>query len=122
MFTTNTELTELNLMIFISPSLFKHKIDGSHYKGEGYKIVPAEWFFQIKDGKEAEYSKGDYLLDSFKLETIESSLFSKPVGRNHKAVFKKSNSPTDKDHLPYGNVLIFQMSVPGKGHKCVRNK
>src|SRR5436305_10242771 len=41
------------------------------------------------------------------------------VGRDLKAVFKESYSPTDERYLPQRNVLVFQVAVPGKSHKDV---
>jgi hypothetical protein len=106
----------------ISPLLFEHEINGSHDEGEGYKIIPAERFFQIKDGKEAEYGEGDYFLYGFKLEAAKAGLFPEAVGWYHKTVFEKCDSPADENYFPDGYVLIFQVSVPGKGHECVGNK
>jgi hypothetical protein len=106
----------------ISPLLFEHEINGSHNEGEGYKIIPAERLFQIKDGKEAEYGEGHYFLDGFQLKAAKAGLFSETVGRYHKAVFEEGDTPADEDYFPDGYVLIFQVSVPGEGHECVGNE
>ena len=41
------------------------------------------------------------------------------IGRDLKAVFKESYSPTDERDLPQRHVLIFQVAIPGKSHKDV---
>jgi hypothetical protein len=44
------------------------------------------------------------------------------VGRNLKGVFKKSDSPANERDFPQWHILVFEMAVPGKGHKDVGNK
>lgn len=102
-------------------SFFKHKIYRSQDKQEGNEIIPPEWFFQEKDGKEAEYSERNNFLDGFELETIEPFLDTKTVGRYHKTIFKEGDPPADKNNFPERYILKFQMAIPGKGHEGIGN-
>src|SRR5579859_687288 len=42
------------------------------------------------------------------------------VGGHLKAVFEEGQSPACQRDLPQRDILIFQMSIPGKGHEDVR--
>jgi hypothetical protein len=100
---------------------FKHKIYCPDKEEKGYQVVPAEWFFQKGNRENAEYGEGNDFLYGFQLEAAESFLGAITVGRHHKAVFKESDAPADKDHFPERYVLMFEMAIPGKGHKGVGN-
>lgn len=44
------------------------------------------------------------------------------IGRHLKTVLKQRNAPTGKNGYPQRCLLMFQMSVPGKGHKQVADR
>lgn len=44
-----------------------------------------------------------------------------PIRRRLQAIFKKGDPPTGQNHNPQGRVFVFEMPVPGKGHKDVGN-
>ena len=44
-----------------------------------------------------------------------------PVCRDLEAVLKEGNQPADQNYNPKGRTLVFQVAVPGKGHKNIRD-
>jgi len=47
---------------------------------------------------------------------------SNSIGWNLKAVFKKSNPPTNQNHKKERRAPEFQVTIPGKRHKNIRQR
>ena len=81
------------------------------------------------DGVDGEYQQSDDLLNDLQLEEGEGSTISLEtivVGRNHKTVLHKCQSPRDEDDDIEGcvavqdvHILQFQVSIPRQSHKDV---
>ena len=83
-------------------------------------MIPFEALIEIEHGKKPEDDEGDGLLNDFQLRRVEI-LGGQSVCRNHKAIYKKSDTPAsqdDKNHRTAG-VFVFQMAIPGEGHEDV---
>ena len=83
-------------------------------------VVPFELFAEISDGKSREHGKRDDFLDDFELcrgELIRTDT----VGGNLKTVFEKGDAPAGEDDLPQRFAAVFEVAVPGEGHKEVGN-
>lgn len=78
-----------------------------------------EGLFEVDDGKYGEYNEGDDLLGHFKLKAVEPIGEAPAVGRHHEAVFEKGYAPAHEDGLPKGEVLLFEVTIPGDGHEYI---
>ena len=76
---------------------FKNEKDGKDYEGKADEVVPFELFFQVQDGKYAEYDECDYFLNCFQLSCIVDFMPDTVCG-NLKAIFKKRNPPAYEDN------------------------
>ena len=78
-------------------AFFEYEKYGKNYKKKADKVIPAEFFFKIQNGKDSKNSKSYNLLNSFKLSSVIYSI-AYSVCRHLKTVFKKRNSPAYKDY------------------------
>jgi hypothetical protein len=101
------------------PFLKDEKHRANHHKKTHY-IVPLEVFLEIKDGKDTEDGKRDDFLNRFKLGGGKG-VRADAIGGDLKAVFDKGNAPAYKNCPVKRRGFIFQMTVPGDGHKDVGN-
>jgi hypothetical protein len=110
---------KLQSPILQSPFLENKKCgDNDEEKADG--VVPFNVVTEIKNGKHGEDDKGDDFLNGFELGWIEA-VAADAIGRHLKAVFKKSNAPAHESDFPERHVLVFEVAVPGEGHKHIRN-
>ena len=78
---------------------FKNKKYGKYYKTEADKVIPAEFFFKVENGKNTEHNKCYNFLNCFKLGSSKKFV-TYSVCRDLKAVFKKCNTPADEYNNP----------------------
>ena len=62
----------------------------------------------------------DALLHYLQLRDCES-LRTNPIGGNLKDIFEKRNGPASEDHQHQWFAFVFQVAIPGQGHKNVRD-
>src|SRR5579859_1335909 len=84
-------------------------------------VVPAKFFAQIGHREDSENGQGYDFLNGLELSCGE---FVRPdaVCGNLKAIFKESDAPTGENHFPKCLAAVFQVAVPGEGHKDVGNR
>ena len=70
-------------LFFYGILLFESEINCTEKETEAHKVLPLKWLFKIQHSKYCEYGKGNYFLDHFQLETIESIFKPSPVSRYH---------------------------------------
>jgi hypothetical protein len=103
----------------LKSSPFMEDEEGSEDEAEcAYTVIPFEFFAQIDDGENREDTEGDNFLDGFELGGVEF-IGADAVGRNLEAVFEEGHAPTGDDDFPQSFTAIFEMTVPGEGHKDV---
>jgi hypothetical protein len=82
-------------------------------------MVPAEGFAQIQAGEDHEDAQRDDFLDYFQLEGGEFAV-ADAIGRHLKTIFREGDQPADYDDGEQRRFAVFQVAVPGDGHKDVR--
>ena len=115
------QITKSFLLTFLQKSklpLFKYEKCSENNEDEADKVVPSELFFEIEYCKTAEYKQGNNFLYCFQL-CCRINFIAYSVCRHLKAVFKKRNSPADKNHKPQNRTSEFEVSVPRKCHKYI---
>jgi hypothetical protein len=85
---------------------------------EADTVVPSERIAEVSNGENREYREGDDFLDGLKLRAGKF-VGAKTIGRDLEAVFKEGDAPTGEDDLPQGRTAVFEVTVPGEGHKNV---
>lgn len=98
----------------------KDEKDGEADTREAGCVIPAKLFAEIGHGKNGEDGKSDHFLDDLELGRGEFER-ADAVGGDLKAVFKERDAPTGEDDFPEGFAAIFEMAVPGEGHKNIGN-
>src|ERR1039458_1434636 len=73
---------------------------------------------EVDEGEDGEDDEGDDLLDDLELDGREAG-GADAVGRHLQAVLEEGDAPTDEDDLPERVLAVFQVAVPGNGHKDV---
>ncbi len=99
----------------------KRKHHRSKNAQERNRIIPPERLAQIKVGKYHEHQNRDRLLNDLELVSGELPL-ANPVGRDLKTVLAKRNQPTDRNHQRQRGIAVFQVPIPGKRHKSIRDQ
>src|ERR1700743_486210 len=108
----------LSFLVFLSP-LMKHKKHSRHHEPKPCQIIPLKLLSQIEHRKNREHRQRDYFLNRLHLAR-RKFIRAYSVRRHLKAILKKCNPPTHKDHLPQRLAPILQMPIPGKRHKNIR--
>ena len=93
----------------------------SHRANQAYKrraVVPSDLLAKVEPRKNGKNRQRNHFLDNLELKGGKFPI-PKPVGRNLKAIFKKSNESTDDNDQKERLVLELQMPVPRNGHKNV---
>jgi hypothetical protein len=103
-----------------SSPLLENKENSRHDQRKANKIVPPQVFFQIKDGKDAEHSKGNDFLDRLELSGREHAV-PDTIGRNLETIFKERDAPADQNDNEKRRAFVFQVAVPRKSHKDIGN-
>src|SRR5690606_37132811 len=106
------------------------EIDGKHNTEEGIEVLNFKFLgFENKQSKERENHQADYFLNNFKLKERKwATIFleSNSICGNLKNIFEKRKPPTDQNYAeqPYFcyqfPLVKFKVTIPGKGHKDVR--
>jgi hypothetical protein len=99
---------------------FENKKNSRDDQDKADRVVPLEFFLQVKDGKNGKHNKGDDFL--YGLQLCGGKLIrAYAVGRHLEAVFHKGDEPADDDDLPQGRLPVLKVPVPGDGHEDVGN-
>jgi hypothetical protein len=111
-------LTLIAWPVTVTLPLLENEERGQHDEEKSHRVVPLDIVPQIENGENREDHQRDDFLDGFQLRRIET-VAADAVSRDLKAILKKSDAPAYQRDLPQRHILIFQMPVPGKGHKYV---
>ena len=79
------------------------KADFSVEKSE---IIPADFFFEIQDGKNTENNKSNDFLDGLELRDGEHPA-ADTVGRHLETIFRENDQPADQDGEHERGILIL---------------
>jgi hypothetical protein len=96
----------------------ENKKDRETDAGKAGGVIPAEFFSEIGHGEDGENSERDNFLNCFELGGGEF-IRANAIGRDLEAIFEKSNSPTGENDFPESFAAVFEVTVPGEGHKDV---
>ena len=81
-------------------------------------MIPADGFFHVKNGKDAEDDQGDDFLNGFELDHGKI-IMADPVSRHLKAVLHERDEPAHHDGDPQGRAFVLQVAVPREGHENI---
>ena len=93
-------------------------------------IEPETLGTEHQQGKQRENRERDHLLQHLEFDQRERASVvaeSDPIGRDLETILEKGNAPTDYDHPDQRQCIEplhgteFQVAIPGKGHKDIRN-
>ena len=87
---------------------------------ERRRVVPPEFFVQIKNRKNHEDRERDNFLDDLQLRGGIDRV-APAVRGNHQDVFKKRDAPARKDDERQRLALEFQMAIPRERHEDIRD-
>jgi len=87
-------------------------------ENRGDAVVPAQMRAEVIRGEDGEDRQRDDFLNYFELHGRETAI-TDTVRGHLEAVLEEGNAPTDDDYLPQLLLPIFQVAVPGNGHKDV---
>lgn len=93
------------------------KADFSVEKSE---IIPADFFFEIQDGKNTENNKSNDFLDGLELRGGKCPV-TYTVGRHLETIFREGDQPADQNGEHERGIFILQMPIPREGHEDVGN-
>lgn len=100
-------------------SIREYEVNRAHQTETRPQKIPAGTDTHVEYGESHENNKGDDLLNNLELGQRKVPI-TDSVGGNLKAIFKKSDPPTDGDrHEKRFVVHVFQVTVPRKRHENV---
>jgi len=88
---------------------------------EACGVIPAKFFAEVGNGEDGENGEGNDFLDGLELGGVEF-IGTDAIRRHLKAVFEESDAPTGENNFPERFASVFQVTVPGKGHKDVGDR
>jgi hypothetical protein len=99
----------------------KDKKDRQGDTTESRGVIPLYFLAEIEDRENRKHRQSDDFLNGLELRRAEF-VGTNPVGRNLKAVLKKSDAPAHQNHFPQGGTSVLQMAIPRKRHEDIRNR
>ena len=88
----------------------------------GPKIVPFERFVHVEPGERREDRECDDFLHDLELGKAHLRM-PEAVGGNLEQVFEAGDAPAEqRGDVPWPVAQVFEMPVPGKGHKNIGNR
>lgn len=108
----------LDARIALGLPLVEDKKDGQRDAPETRRVVPSNLFAEIENRKNGEDRERDDLLNGLQLRGREF-VRADTIGGDLEAILEESDSPTDENNLPERRGAIFEVTVPGKGHKDI---
>src|SRR5208282_3838629 len=97
----------------------ERKRNGAHQKRERHHMIPFQALSQIRPRENHKNAKRDDLLNYLQLKSREFAV-PDPVRGHLKAIFRERNQPAHDDRGKERSFPVFQMAVPGDGHKNIR--
>src|SRR3989338_3197943 len=92
----------------------------SYFSDEKSEIIPADFFFEIQDGKNTENNKSNDFLDGLELRGGKCPV-TYTVGRHLETIFREGDQPADQNGEHERGIFILQMPIPREGHEDVGN-
>jgi hypothetical protein len=89
--------------------------------GEADAVIPPERVAKISDRENREHRESDDFLDGLELRAAEF-VRADAIGGYLKTIFEKSDAPTGNDDFPERGITVFQVAIPSKGHKDIRDR
>ena len=119
----------LRASVFHFHLFLKYEIDRQHEAGEGGEMIPFQLHFEGNHREHGKYGERNHLLDDLELHDIKGAAVvaePQPVGWHLKAIFEKSDRPTEGNDPDEGQCrepaelfTHLQMPVPGESHEDV---